>query len=62
MERLVAFEQMLADIQKQAEYEREQMDILKAAGKEKSATYRQYFGNRMLYKMMLDKYKEYGLL
>lgn len=62
MERLVAFEQMLADMQKQAEYEREQMDILKAAGKEKSATYRQYFGNRMLYKMILDKYKEYGLL
>lgn len=28
MERLVAFEQMLADIQKQADYEREQMDIL----------------------------------
>ena len=62
MERLVAFEQMLADIQKQADYERDQMDILKAAGKEKSATYRQYFGNRMLYKMILDKYKEYGLL
>ena len=62
MERLVAFEQMLADIQKQADYERDQMDILKAAGKEKSAIYRQYFGNRMLYKMILDKYKEYGLL
>ena len=38
------------------------MDRLKAEGKEKSATYRQFFGNRMLYKMMLDKYKEYGLL
>ena len=37
MERLVAFEQMLADIQKQADYERDQMDILKAAGKEKSS-------------------------
>ena len=35
---------------------------LKAADKEKTATYRQYFGNRMLYKMMLEKYKEYGLL
>lgn len=62
MERLAAFERMLTEIQKQAEYEREQMDMLKAAGKEKSATYRQYFGNRMLYKMILDKYKEYGLL
>ena len=40
----------------------QKMKELKAAGKEKTATYRQYFGNRMLYKMMLDKYKEYGLL
>ena len=62
MERLDAFESMLSDIRKQAEYEREKMAELKAAGKEKTAAYRQYFGNRMLYKMMLDKYKEYGLL
>ena len=62
MERLYAFEKMLSEIQKQASYEKEQMDRLKAEGKEKSATYRQFFGNRMLYKMMLDKYKEYVLL
>ncbi len=62
MERLDAFEAMLSEIRSQAEYEKEQMERLKAAGKEKSATYRQYFGNRLLYKMMLDKYKEYGLL
>ena len=62
MERLEAFERMLADLQKQAAFETEQMEKLKAAGKEKSATYRQYFGNRMLYKMMLDKFREYGLL
>ena len=62
MERLYAFEKMRSEIQKQASYEKEQMDRLKAEGKEKSATYRQFFGNRMLYKMMLDKYKEYGLL
>ncbi len=62
MERLEAFEQMLLDIKKQADYELEQMEKLKAAGKEKSATYRQYFGNRMLYRMILEKYREYGLL
>ena len=62
MERLDAFEKMLSDIQKQAQYESSKMEELKAAGKEKSATYRQYFGNRMLYKMLLDKYREYGLL
>ena len=62
MERIDAFEKMLSDIQKQAQYESNKMEELKAAGKEKTATYRQYFGNRMFYKMMLDKYKEYGLI
>lgn len=62
MERLEAFEKMLFDIKKQAEYETEQIDQLKAAGKEKSATYRQYVGNRVFYKMILEKYKEYGLI
>ena len=62
MERLAAFESMLADIQKQSEYERKRMEKLKSEGKEKSATYCQYFGNRMLYKMILEKYREYGLI
>ena len=62
MDRLQAFERMLADIQQQADYEKDRMEELKAAGKEKTASYRQYMGNRMLYKMMLDKYREYGLL
>ena len=62
MKRLEAFEAMLSDIKKQAEYETEQMEQLKAAGKEKTAAYRQYLGNRMLFKMLLDKYKEYGLI
>lgn len=62
MERLAAFELMLSDIKKQSEYEKEQMEKLKSEGKEKTATYRQYFGNRMLYKMILEKYKEYGLI
>ena len=62
MERLEAFERMLSEIQKQAEYETEQLELLKAAGKEKTATYRQFLGNRMIYKIMLEKYKEYGLI
>ena len=62
MERIEAFERMLADIQKQAAYETGQMEKLKAAGKEKTATYRQYLGNRMVYKLLLDKYREYGLI
>ncbi len=62
MDRLEAFEKMLESIRQQAAYEKQQMEVLKAEGKEKSATYRQYFGNRMLLKMMLDKYREYGLI
>ena len=62
MERLTAFEWMLSDIRKQSEYESKQMEQLKAEGKEKSATYRQYFGNRMFYKMILETYRKYGLI
>ena len=62
MDRLDAFEQMLEDIRRTAEYESQQMAKLKAEGKEKTATYRQYFGNRLMYKAMLDKYREYKLI
>ncbi|MBQ6521664.1 MAG: hypothetical protein IJI15_02370 [Atopobiaceae bacterium] len=62
MDRLDAFERMLADIQEQAAYEAGQMEVLKAQGREKTATYKQYVGNRLLFKAMLEKYREYGLL
>ncbi len=62
MERIEAFEKMRADLQAQAAYETEQMEKLKGAGKEKTVTYRQFFGNRLFYKKILDTYKEYGLL
>ena len=62
MDRLEAFERMLKEIQQQAEFEKTEMDRLKAQEKEKTATYRQYFGNRMVYRMLLEKYKQYGLI
>ena len=62
MDRLEAFETMLADLQKQADSEKEQMEKLKAAGREKSATYRQYLGNRLVYGQMFAWYKKYGLM
>lgn len=62
MDRLTAFETMLSEIQKQSAYETAQMEKLKAEGKEKSATYRQYFGNRLLYKTMLELYRKYQLI
>ena len=62
MDRLDAFERMLADIRRQAEHEAEQMERLESEGRKKSATYRQYTANRLLYKAMLSKYQEYGLV
>lgn len=62
MDRLECFEKKLADLLKQAEHEQAEMEKLKMAGKEKSATYRQYLENRMFYKLILEKYKQYGLL
>ena len=53
---------MLEDIKNQAEYEKEQMEKLKAEGKEKSATYRQLMGNKLQYQNMLSLYKIYGLI
>ena len=62
MDRLEAFEKMLSDLRGRAEAEAKLMRELEAQGKKKSATYRQYLSNRLLYKAMLDTYREYGLL
>ena len=62
MERLQAFEEMLRDVLSQYEREKQAMDQMKARGKEKTATYRQYMGNRLMYGRMLDLYRQYGLL
>ena len=62
MERIVAFEAMLKAALEQSEVERRKMEELKAQGREKSATYRQYMGNRLFYNRLFSLYKEYGLL
>ena len=56
------FEKMLNDLKAQASYEADEMERLKAEGREKSATYRQFFGNRLFYKQLLNTYKKYGLM
>ena len=61
MDRLEAFEKMLADMQ-QAEKEHVEMEKMKAAGKEKTAAYRQYFSNHLFYQMIFRKHREYGLI
>ena len=62
MERLEAFETMLKTVLEQCESEKATMDQLKAQGKEKSATYRQYMGNRLFYNQLMELYKKFGLL
>ncbi len=62
MDRLEAFEKMLSDIQEQSEYENNKMQELKARGKEKTATYRQFMGNKLMYEKILEMYRKYGLI
>ena len=62
MERLEAFETMMKMVLEQSEEERMKMEKLKIQGKEKSATYRQYMGNRVFYNRLIALYKEYGLI
>lgn len=59
--RLAAFEAMLAAVLENYRLTTEKMRQLKAAGKEKSATYRQLMGNRLQYQSMLSLYQVYGL-
>ena len=61
-EKLELFEKMLKDIKESYLREKVEIDRLKEEGKEKSATYKNYLGNRLLYNWVLGKYKEYGLI
>ncbi len=61
-ERLAAFERMLGDVQRNYEELSARLEALKAEGKTKSATFRQYLGNKMTCQYMLSLYKDYGLL
>ena len=62
MERIEAFEAMLKAALEQSEAERQKMEALKAQGREKSATYRQYLGNRLFYNQLFALYRQYGLI
>ena len=62
MERLEAFETMMKRVLEQCEAEKATMDQLKAQGKEKTATYRQYMGNRLFFSRLIELYQKFGLL
>ena len=59
--RLEAFEKMLAAIEANYAGILSKMETLKAQGKEKSATYRQLMGNKLMYREILFLYELYGL-
>ena len=61
-ERLAAFERMLADTRRNYDELTARLERLKAEGKTKSATFRQYLGNKMTYQYLLSLYGDYGLL
>ena len=61
-DRLQQFEQMLASLQEQYRSTVQQLEQLQAQGKEKSATYRQLLGNKLMYRQFLTMYRVYGLL
>ena len=60
--RLEAFEKMLADVLSRYDATAEKMAELKASGKEKTATYRQLFADKLQLQAMLSCYRTYGLL
>ncbi len=60
--RLEAFEKMFEAILSQYDSVVAKMDILKSEGKEKTATYRQLFSNKLQLQMIISYYRTYGLL
>ena len=62
MDRLEAFERMLADLQARLAATEERMQALRAQGKEKSVTFRQLMGEKLQLQAMLELYKMYELL
>lgn len=61
-QRLAAFERMLTAVQNEYAAAAGRMAQLKAAGKEKTATYRQLMANKLRLQELLAMYQTYGLL
>ena len=60
-ERLAAFERMLADVQARYRGTVSKMETLKAAGKQKTATYQQLLVSKLNDQNLLALYRLYGL-
>lgn len=56
------FERMFTAVKQQYQETSDKMEQLKGAGKEKSATFRQLMGNKLMLQNMLTMYQVYGLM
>lgn len=61
-DRLQAFEAMLDEVQQDCDFKASEIEKLKAQGKEKTVTFKQYLADKMLYQRMLSLYERHGLL
>ncbi len=60
--RLEAFENMLAAVQREYDDILSKMEVMKKEGKVKSVTYRQMMTRRSMYQNMISMYQIYGLV
>jgi len=60
-ERLAAFERMYADLLREQEKLLEQMDALRAAGKQKGATYKQLLAQKLTLQNLIGRFETYGI-
>ncbi len=61
-ERLAAFERMLADVTQTYDTLTARLEALKNEGKTKTATFRQYLGEKMTCQYIISLYQTYGLI
>lgn len=52
---------MLTEIENDLEFKTAEVERLKAQGKGKSATFKQYLADKLLYQRMLSIYERHGL-
>jgi len=60
-ERLAAFERMYADVLKEQKEVLERLDALRAAGKQKGATYRQLLAQKLTLRDLIGRFDIYGI-
>ncbi|MCI7767052.1 MAG: hypothetical protein MSJ26_03600 [Oscillospiraceae bacterium] len=60
--RLEAFEEMLEEVLQKYSDTSEKLDILKAEGKTKTASFRELLGDKLTCRYMISLYEKHGLI